>query len=308
MIRDYRKGDEEEITALFQEVFEKEMTREQWYWKFAVTGEGRVYSKVVEDTSHRIIAHAGAIPLKGIYKNTPIQFFQVVDVMVHPEARGFLGRKNVFEHNMKFLFEDLREEFHEIFCYGFPGYRQLLLGMRVRVYHEIEQAFDCIRETKRVFWTPFTIKAMDWNDERLDALWSHCSRNFRLSVIRDRAYLNWRYVTNPFFSYQLLGLFHKGDLKGWVVVRDSGDTVLIIDLLTKPKRYMSMLRALENHLVPLKKKAIHFWLPERWRKHIKDYILKEHDAFVSNMIWKLPIKTSTAKESLYYTMGDVDIF
>ena len=38
IIRDYEKGDERLITALFQEVFGKTLTTAQWEWKYAVPG------------------------------------------------------------------------------------------------------------------------------------------------------------------------------------------------------------------------------------------------------------------------------
>lgn len=308
MVRNYRKGDEEGITALFREIFKKEMTGEQWHWKYAVPGKGRVYSKVAEDTSRKIIAHAGAIPLKGAYENKPMQFFQIVDVMVHPKARGSLGRKGVFEHLMKTLFDDLQKEFPEVFCYGFPGGRPFLLGKRVRVYDEIERAVDCVRETKRVFWTPFAIKPMDWNDKRLNAAWREFSKNIRLSVIRDSQYLHWRYATNPFFSYHLLGIFLLGKLKGWAIARDSGDEVFIVDLLAESRRYNTVLKAITRYFSSQKKKSMHFWLPRSRRDTITEGRKEETEVVVTNMIWNLPMKTSVVRDALYYTMGDVDIF
>ena len=132
IIRAYQKGDEEKIITLFREVFGKELTVGQWKWKYAVPGAGKIYSKIAEDASHTIIGYAGAVPLRGIYQGKPLQFFQIADVMVHPKARGFLGKKNVFEIMIKELFEDIGKEFPDVFCYGFPGQRPFLLGKRVR--------------------------------------------------------------------------------------------------------------------------------------------------------------------------------
>jgi hypothetical protein len=309
MIRDYKESDEKGITSLFREVFGKEMTLEQWKWKYAVPGEGRIHSKVAEDKSPEIIGHAGAIPLRGLYRNKPIQVFQIVDVMVHPKARGFFGKKNLFDRMIKELFEDLRKEFSHVFCYGFPGKRPYILGERIKVYDKIEQGIDCCKSLTPSFsLNPYTIKPLSWDDGRVDTLWMHVSKEIDLAIMRDRQYLQWRYTTNPLFSYELLGCFLFGNLKGWLVMRHSGDEVFVVDLLTKPKRYMSMLKALESYLIFRGKKEIHFWLPERWRKRIKGYSMKETQVVVTNMIWKLPIKTSTARESLYYTMGDADIY
>ena len=307
-IRDYKTGDEEGITRLFGDVFGKEMTSGQWKWKYLVPGNGRIYSKVTEAVSHGIIGHAGAIPLRGVFKNTPIQFFQIVDVMVHPKERGFLGRKNLFDSMIKFLFEDIRKEFPDVFCYGFPGTRPFILGERIKVYDQIELASEHTKRLHRSLLNPYKVQLIAWDDDRLDSLWTMFSKDFSLSLIRDKRYLCWRYATNPFFSYQLFGIFLLGKLKGWVVTKDSDDEIFVVDLLTEPRRSMGILKALENHLISRGKKNIRIWLSERWRKHIKGYTANVTPVVVTNMIWKLPFTTSTVKENLYYTMGDADIF
>lgn len=308
IVRDYKKGDEAEITTLFFEVFGKEMSIEQWNWKYLHQGNGRVYSKVVEDPSGKIVGHAGAIPLKGIFKGKLIPVFQIVDVMVHAKARGYLGRKNVFEILIKNLFENIGKEFPDVFCYGFPGTRPFILGKRIGVYDKVEQAVENYKYLRRSLFNPYRVKIIVWNDDRLDGLWKSLSTDFPLSLIRDKSYLNWRYAMNPFFSYQLFGFFLLGNLKGWVVIRDLKDEVLVIDLFTESKRYISILKALENYLIAQGKKTIRFWLPEKRRKYIKGYSVKETPIVVTNMVWKLPVQTHVARESLYYTMGDADIF
>jgi hypothetical protein len=228
--------------------------------------------------------------------------------MVHPKKRGFLGRKNIFDSMIKFLFEDIRKEFPDVFCYGFPGTRPFILGERIKVYDRIEQASENVKHLRCSLLNPYKTQLIAWDDDRLDDLWTMLSKYFPLSLIRDKRFLNWRYATNPFFSYRLFGFFLLGKFKGWAVIRDSEDEVLAVDLLTEPKRYTGTLKSLENYFTSNGKKAIRLWLPERWRKHIKSYRMDETPVVVTNMIWKLPLQTSTVKENLYYTMGDADIF
>lgn len=307
-IRDYKEGDEKQIISLFQEVFGKEITIKQWKWKYLVPGNGRIYSKIAETGVHSIIGHAGAIPLRGVLKNNPIQVFQIVDVMVHSKERGFLGRKNIFDSMIKILFEDIRKEFPDVFCYGFPGIRPFMLGKRIKVYDQIEMASENAKPLHRSLLNPYKVQLIAWDDDRLDSLWTMFSKNFSLSLVRDKHYLCWRYATNPFFSYQLFGIFLLGKLKGWVVTKDSDDEMFVVDLLTEPRHSMGILKAMENHLISRGKKNIRIWLSERWRKYIKGYTANETPVVVTNMIWGLPFQTSTAKENLFYTMGDADIF
>jgi hypothetical protein len=308
IIRDYKKGDEEGITTLFKNVFEKVMTIEQWRWKYLLTGY-RVYSKVVEDPSGEIIGHAGAIPLRGVFQKKLIQFFQIADVMVYAKARGHLGRKGVFEKLCKDLYADIGKEYSKVFCYGFPSARHFKLGSIIGLYEAVEQrAIDNIKQPGRSLFNAYTIKEISWDDNRLDSLWSELSSNFSLSIIRDKSYLHWRYATNPFFSYQLFGVFLLGRFKGWVILRDSGDEVLIVDFLFENRRLKSVFTAIENFLASKKTRRVRFWLPEAWRKTINNYTQKKTEAVVTNVVWELPMPTDIVKKNYFYTMGDVDIF
>ncbi len=312
IVRDYEKGDEHEITSLFREVFGKEMTLDQWNWKYVVPGKGRIYSKVVEDMSHKVIGHAGAVPLRGKSRDKSMPFFQIADVMVHPLARGFLGRKSVFGKMIKMLFEDLGSEFPDVFCYGFPGRRPYILGERIGVYDTIEHGVDCMKSLspfKTLFFCgPFRVEPIKWNDERLDQLWGSVSQELQLSVIRDRDYLLWRYPDNPYFSYQLLGVSHSERLIGWAVIRETEEEVFVVDLLTEQRRCGRLLRTLEKFFLSRGRKKIRLWLPEVWRKKLKGYALQKTEAVVTNMVWRLPLETASVKRNLYYTMGDADIF
>jgi hypothetical protein len=308
IIRNYRKGDEEGITSLFKDVFRNEMTVDQWRWKYFIPGSGKIYSKVVENAAGHIIGHAGAIPLRGSFQNKPVQFFQIADVMVHAGARGFLGRKNVFEVMMKSLFEGINNEFPDVFCYGFPGRRPFLLGKRVGVYEEVEGALDCVKYSRPSLLNPYKIKPLRWDDRRLNDIWSSLSKDFPLAVIRDRDYLRWRYAGNPFFSYELLGGFLFGRLKGWLVIKDSGEEVFVVDQLIEKNRCGNILTAFQKYLLPRGKKAFRMWVSEDWRRNIKDCRLEKTPVVVTNMVWKLPYTTCVVRKNLYYTMGDTDIF
>lgn len=307
-VREYRRGDEEGITRLFREVFGKEITIAQWNWKYWVSGNGRIYSKIVEDEAGRIIGHAGAIPLRGVIDNKPVRFFQIADVMVHPKARGFLGKHNVFGVLMKILFEDLRKDFPDLFCYGFPGVRPFGLGKRVGVYEEIERAVECARNVRRSLFTTYRMETLRWDDARLDNLWAACAGDFPLSLARDRGYLRWRYETNPFFSYHLLGCVHRGSLVGWAVIRDAGQEVLVIDILVGKARYRHLLKAIGNSLAAKGKQVMRLWLSGNVRKGLRGHAENTTEVVVTNMVWNLPVQTSFAKEGLFYTMGDADIF
>lgn len=309
IIRDYREGDEIQIAALFKSTFGKELTVEHWKWKYRIPGEGRIYSKVVEDASHEIIGHAGAIPLAGVLNGQHITFFQIADVMVHHRARGFLGKRNIFSEMIKALFEHIGKEFQEVFCYGFPGRRPYIIGERVGAYETIEYGIDCLKDARRSLLPRFCrVEPLAWNDERIDPFWENVAGELSLAVIRDRRYLLWRYAEHPVVAYQLFGVVRLGKFLGWAVVRHEHDRLSVVDLLVHQDTCREIMRALETFFAGSGRKHIRLWLPQRWRNTLKGYTFQETEVVITNMVWRLPLATSFVRENLFYTMGDVDIF
>ena len=59
-------------------------------------------------------------------------------------------------------------------------------------------------------------------DEQTDALWDEVAAGYGVAIVRDAAYMNWRYVDNP-DDYIVLGLHRAGSLGGlWCSRRRSG--------------------------------------------------------------------------------------
>lgn len=99
---------------------------------------------------------------------------------------------------------------------------------------------------------PGSAVTLDRFDERADRLWQR-SRNGRYAGIeRDAAYLNWRYLEHPLYSYQRVGWEVAGDLVGHVVVTTrelfSVHSLLIVDLLVEPDAPEGVVDALLAHL------------------------------------------------------------
>lgn len=65
-----------------------------------------------------------------------------------------------------------------------------------------------------------TIGAVSRLDERLDELWQHVSRNFRIIVKRDQEYLSWRYTSNPVAEYTVLTVEKDNRILGYSVLTE----------------------------------------------------------------------------------------
>jgi hypothetical protein len=78
-------------------------------------------------------------------------------------------------------------------------------------------------------------------DDRFDAFFESLSKNLGITVVRTKAYLNWKFVEKPFNNYLRYAAFNKdGELLGYMVTKKEnlGDATRgkIIDILAYPER------------------------------------------------------------------------
>jgi hypothetical protein len=306
-IRDYRPGDEAAIVALFGLVFGPVLSEAQWRWKYTGTGLATPPVKLALDAAGRLMGHAGAMPLRGWRKNRPLPFFQICDVMVHPAARGQLGGRNLFTRLARDLLGDLAERWPDAFAYGFPGQRPFRLGEYARVYGRVEQATAICRPARRGGFPLLYTRPLAWDDARLEGLWYRLAPQFALALVRDRAYLRWRYAAHPVHTYELIGLHWIGGLLGWAVIQRCGARLRLIDLLL-PRRWLQpALAALDRMALAAGAAEVEIWLPRGWREAGGGH-QQSTEVVVTNMVWRLAIPTDAVRNELYYTMGDLDIF
>ena len=310
-VRRYAAGDETAVVELFERVFGVPMSLEQWRWKYVQSEDGRVHAQIAKTPDGRLIGHAGAVPLRGILDRRPIQFFQIADVMVDPEARGGLGRQNVFAHMTRALFEDLGDRYQTVFAYGFPGAGPFNVGRYYRVYESIERAVDRILPLGplRRHRNLYRVQPLNWDDNRIDRLWQRIGPALGLAIKRDRTYLKWRYEHNPYRRYRLLGVTRLRRLQALAVLHGEGPEIALIDLLTSPAEIREVVGALGRSLFGEGNTALRFWLPERFAGPWSELCTcRPSEVVATNMVWHLPIETATARKRLFYTMGDVDVF
>ena len=306
-IRDYKAGDEQAITTLFNIVFGTSLSIPQWQWKYQGIQSETVYAKVIINNQNELIGHAGAIPLKGYYYGKQISFFQICDVMIHPDHRGYLGSRNLFTCLLRNLLTTIFQRFPQAFCYGFPGRRPFLLGKQAKVYDIIETAVEITRRNQSEKWCWLNTKPLAWNDSRLDRLSLHCTSQYMLLLKRDRSYLQWRYADNPFFPYQIIGFFILGKLIGWSVIRQKENRLLVIDLLIARRWLESALVSLDKIATQLGLNSAHIWLPAELSKpNLGELISTE--VITTHMIWGAYYSSNDVRRNIYYTMGDLDIF
>ncbi len=307
-IRLYRSGDEAGIRVLFKEVFGREMSLEEWIWKYRGEGERSVYSSVAESVSGEIVGHYGCMVQRAVHRGRKIHAISIGDVMTHPKYRGIRLFRELATIGPT---EAVRNGV--VLGYGFPNERAFRLPEKLGLYEKVEDVFEAGKDVQfRNDLNRYTYRLfpLGHDDGRIDVLWEELKNRIHLAVIRDREYLRWRYQRHPFFSYELWGLKKRwgSRLDGLAVVRRDNARMLLMDFLCPLDLLGPFFQKIENYVYTTGIKRLVFWLPEYLGKRVVREGYSVYPAGTS--IPRSTIEGFMDKEEMkgrfFYTMGDTD--
>jgi len=238
-LRPYQKGDENEIFALDRKLETHPWNRREldnWYWKYTDQNpQGRSFIWLIEQDG-KILAHFAAVPYRLKVFSEELKASHSIAAMVTPEYqnRGLL----------KFVGDKLFEELHHNnipFTYGFPNKLSYDLHKTFMNYEDL-YFFDTWK-TKEICRDSqgsdvLSFKAIGKFTEEFDALWQSCKDEYKIAVVRDKSYLNWRYLQRPDGKYYPFGIYRQNVLSGYVVLKLYHDDRIqkghILDIFARP--------------------------------------------------------------------------
>ncbi len=200
-IRQLVEADAESICSLFSVCFGKELTREEWAWKYKSSPWGGTASVVLD--GGEIIAHYGGLRMKFHYQGRTFEVFQPCDVMTHPKFRARIFSK-------KGAMVRAGEHFYAVnpmdFAFGFPSERHAILGTKQLGYTEHGYVATLTKKVsgKGRGWNTLSKIETGWdsiNGAEIDLLWKEVRDNARLSIEKNSHYIFWRYRDNPGKQY-----------------------------------------------------------------------------------------------------------
>lgn len=310
-IRLYQKGDEHKIVRLFEEVYGKPLSVEQWKWKYLGQGNLRVWAAVAENEKQEIVAHYGGLPVRMIFRGKHITASQCVDAMVRKEYRakeqGIPQTESAFYKISNLLYNTFGT-----FFYAFPGDVYYNWGRKAG---HIEECMDVpeYRNAPRIVHHAsrfFSLKPIEWADEQIDDLWDRVKGNLGWAMVRDREFLDWRYKSNPFYQHRIYGLKHifSKRLMGWVVVRENGDDLMVMDMVFEDSAFDALLRESISLGCSLGKRQVRLWLPHRYKARLLSIGFEAFDirTWMPNFVAYKVAESEEIREKFYYTMGDTD--
>jgi len=360
-IRPYKEGDETGYITLMNNVFPRyKCDLKRWHWESIDNPFGSI--QIFGDFRGKIVGHMELICVPIKIENHVIRGSQAVDLAVHPSFRHkgmFLeiGKKLMqnaanegipisygvpnepaYRGHLKYgwfhvseipiLIKIMSNKGFAIFVLAkFLGlvrrpHFKLMLKFMVQIKNLIKVFF--IGHYKNVLFTnDFKKHIVSSFNERIDKLWKKASKQFRLIIVRNAEYLNWRYVRKPHSKYAILTVEKNCGIEGFVVL----STEIHGPLKLKEGFIVDIFAKSENAIHSLLQLALSYFVKENvdlatcWmmKNHVPYNCLLER-GFINDSLssQKLICRINTddkefkklyrrVEKEWFFTMGDSDI-
>jgi GNAT superfamily N-acetyltransferase len=274
--RAYKKGDENGIFELMKVVpehpekgLEKEKWMRWWNWMYMdnPAGDSRIW---VADHEGKIVGSRSVILVKMKIAGETVIASENTDLMTHPDYR----RQGIFSTLERKSFDQL-EDCGVCITYSFPGSmsypgyiksgkffdmyalqtmikplnlentlkRRIKNKFLLKICTVIGYLFINIfyRAKKPPEVDGLTITKISSFDDRINDFWKKISNDYEIIVVRDKEYLNWRYVDVPDVNYTIYLAEENEEICGYVVLgctkqdQLSGHIIDIIAPLDRPE-------------------------------------------------------------------------
>jgi hypothetical protein len=203
-IRPYAPGDEAGILASFNRVFREvcgpgyvDRTLEYWRWEYLQNPAGhRIWVGLVDGL---VAGNYSGTPQRFATTLGPRVFVHAVDSFVVPEHRAGLKRPGLFVSLAEPFFDDVAARADAV-VYGYPVKQAERIGSKYLGYRRvrtIEYLTRASGEGSVDVPAGLRVEKATQLDDEVDALWALCAEDHRCALVRDRAYLQWRWLDVP---------------------------------------------------------------------------------------------------------------
>ncbi|MEW6441261.1 MAG: GNAT family N-acetyltransferase [bacterium] len=320
-LRPYRISDLDGILSLIRLVQpHTPYTLQRWTWEYPECpgGPGQAW---IAELDGRVISHTGALPFDWHINRRKAKAVLWVDTMTHPEFRHrglhasmkemALQAFCASDHSLAYVFPNDKSAGHIAKTQWHPV---------MKVPHLVRSARPGLRSGKL---DGVRVERWDGVSGGIDRLCDSLREAFRFALVRDRAYLSWRYRKKPGDVYLPWAAFRAGELVGYLIYKDyhRADAPAgshIVDVWTDPEDQDAM-AALVRQAVSLSERAgansLSCWMPRHAPLH---GVLREHGFDPDPQDRTFFARVSAAfggdpdeirdPANWYITMGDSDVY
>lgn len=320
-IRRYEPRDRDAVLATFNLVFSEgdpdfePRTVDEFRWIYEENPAGiRLYVAMTEDGV--CAASYASQPNRVSVDGRQEIFCQIIDSMSHPGHRRGLKRPGLFIETARKMLDDYVSD---PIVFGLPNGTAWRMGKTFLRYEMVRWQDLFVRDVgPGPAEPPADVRRIESFDERVDALYRTCSAQWGASVIRDTAYLNWRFVRNPRRDYDLFVVESGGELVGYAVFATGSwpapGVGLLADWLVRPGEVEAGRALLEACLArarvagtPLLVGILPEW--SEWLPRYQDWGFFAHTSeyLMSGRMTQPRFDMYWLRDHWWYTLAEVDL-
>ncbi len=353
-IREYREGDETSIMKLRGLVFADSKSMDWWVWQHKQNPAGEAIIIVGDNEKEQgIVGHVCFMPLRIKIRDEDCLAAVIVDIMVHPDYRGHglygqlrLEAIKIAQQNNILFTSSFPNEISSRIRFRIPGsktiFKKTPLWIKpfqveniVTMYFKknnmlnpllvvITKGITRITDRSRNYQIRTQVREVKEIDDRFDILWEKGSSLHRIMMVRDKAFLDWRYIKKPDAEYTIYISEQSNQLLGYVVLRiieDNGlKTGWIADILTSAKNSLAAMDLIAKAIHHCKAMGVDMimcvmppkaYLAPTLRKHGFSYsyklLRKLNPIRIAPILPKHPEVILVNPSNWYLTRGDSDL-
>jgi hypothetical protein len=329
-ITSYHQGDENQIVALFEEVFQTQRSLAHWSWKYRDDPYGS-HRISLAWLNRKLVAHYGGYPLPFHLGNCEdlgtALVYHAGDKMTSPAVRGMgFGKTSILVKTCEH-FKTCHCRGKIAFYYGVVTGHSERMGKLFLDYRPVAPVVHWIRDvdgryrpgTWSRIWGPWRVKAVRRLPDDIDGFLKKVGQAYGTLVWRTSSYLQWRYLERPDLHYYFLVLRHKRKLEAWAVFRRQGQDLLWGDALISPGLNEQGLSFLLSNAVRIAGgheniSRIVAWFPDRnfWLTALLKNTGFRPEPEPNGLIFVIiPIDQKSPdvnRQNFHYSWGDTDLF
>ncbi len=268
IIRPYRDGDDPDLTKLFRLVFGRTVPESYWVWKFR-SFPVNTENQWVAESGGEIVGHYGVTCHRFRFGGREVVVPHGCDAMTHPDHRR-RGILTALGRRANSVWQNAGAPFQIGFHYGGWGsVRQRLGWVKVCRQVWVKRWIEPLSSHAQKYGLPgarawrgldlvlATILSVQTRapgsdsdrtgirleevlqaDARFDELWEKLSPRFHILAVRNRAWVQWRYLDMPAVEMHLVLATRQDHPLGYIafrIARDPGTVrAVILDCFTAP--------------------------------------------------------------------------
>ncbi|MGZ7031461.1 MAG: GNAT family N-acetyltransferase [Thermoanaerobaculia bacterium] len=320
-IRRYRAGDEAAILDLFERSFHRQRDLAHWEWKYRRDPYGAEHISLAFDAS-RLAGHYAGYPVPFRVAGRDVIAHQIGDTMTDPNVRHVgRGPTSVLGRTALHFYETFCEG-QVAFNFGFNVSNIQKFSMRFLrsdrvfsiVYRVRPAPLPRIGRVER-WMRGYQLEVVREMTPEFDELFARVGDDYHFLVRRDAQYLRWRYLDCPDIPYVIVAIRKWRRLVGWVVYRIRDTRFTWGDALFDRRHPEAVSVALRHLVAAHPVDLVEGWFPHRpdWFDRILTDLGFEkrpepQDLSLMCVPFTMADATARMRESLYYSMGDGDLF